>query len=150
VILSGGELTVTIQGRGRGGPSREYALALAREFDGIGGLAAVLGDTDGTDGGTGLPDDPAGPLSAAERGPRARLSASIPPSFLRTTILLAFSPGWATCSGQVPPIPTSMISVPSSLTDLESSIEIPASAADLKFLQRSRQAHLGLQIEKRH
>ena len=29
VILSGGELTVTIRGRGRGGPNQEYALALA-------------------------------------------------------------------------------------------------------------------------
>ena len=29
VILSGGELTVTIRGKGRGGPNQEYALALA-------------------------------------------------------------------------------------------------------------------------
>ena len=29
VILSGGELTVTIRGQGRGGPNQEYALALA-------------------------------------------------------------------------------------------------------------------------
>jgi hydroxypyruvate reductase len=29
VVLSGGELTVTIRGKGRGGPNQEYALALA-------------------------------------------------------------------------------------------------------------------------
>jgi len=29
-ILSGGELTVTVRGNGRGGPNQEYALALAR------------------------------------------------------------------------------------------------------------------------
>ena len=29
VILSGGELTVTVRGKGRGGPNQEYALALA-------------------------------------------------------------------------------------------------------------------------
>ena len=29
VLLSGGELTVTIKGKGRGGPNQEYALALA-------------------------------------------------------------------------------------------------------------------------
>ena len=29
VILSGGELTVTLRGKGRGGPNQEYALALA-------------------------------------------------------------------------------------------------------------------------
>ena len=28
-ILSGGELTVTVRGNGRGGPNQEYALALA-------------------------------------------------------------------------------------------------------------------------
>ena len=34
VILSGGELTVTIRGKGRGGPNQEYALALAIALDG--------------------------------------------------------------------------------------------------------------------
>jgi len=60
VILSGGELTVTLKGRGRGGPNQEYALALALALEGKRGIAALAGDTDGTDGGTGSPDDPAG------------------------------------------------------------------------------------------
>src|SRR5665811_1029752 len=60
VILSGGELTVTIRGRGRGGPNQEYALTLAMALDGAPGIAALAGDTDGTDGGAGAPDDPAG------------------------------------------------------------------------------------------
>jgi glycerate 2-kinase len=60
VILSGGELTVTIRGKGRGGPNQEYALALAQALHGAPGIAAVAGDTDGTDGGGGNPDDPAG------------------------------------------------------------------------------------------
>ena len=60
VILSGGELTVTLNGKGRGGPNQEYALALARALAGAPGIAAVAGDTDGTDGGSGAPDDPAG------------------------------------------------------------------------------------------
>ena len=34
MILSGGELTVTIRGKGRGGPNQEYALALALALDG--------------------------------------------------------------------------------------------------------------------
>ena len=59
-ILSGGELTVTIAGRGRGGPNQEYALALALALQGAAGIAAIAGDTDGTDGGGGSPDDPAG------------------------------------------------------------------------------------------
>jgi glycerate 2-kinase len=72
VILSGGELTVTIRGQGRGGPNQEYALALARKFDGIAGLTAISADTDGTDGGTGLVDDPAGAIVDASSAGRAR------------------------------------------------------------------------------
>jgi glycerate 2-kinase len=60
VVLSGGELTVTIAGQGRGGPNQEYALALALALNGAPGIAAIAGDTDGTDGGGGSPDDPAG------------------------------------------------------------------------------------------
>jgi len=60
VILSGGELTVTVRGKGRGGPNQEYALALALALDGAAGIAGLAGDTDGTDGGVGSPDDPAG------------------------------------------------------------------------------------------
>ena len=60
VILSGGELTVTLRGKGRGGPNQEYALALAVALAGTPGVAALAGDTDGTDGGGGRPEDPAG------------------------------------------------------------------------------------------
>jgi glycerate 2-kinase len=60
VILSGGELTVTVRGGGRGGPNQEYALALAIALAGTPGVAALAADTDGTDGGSGEPDDPAG------------------------------------------------------------------------------------------
>jgi hydroxypyruvate reductase len=60
IILSGGELTVTIRGKGRGGPSQEYALTLLQALAGTPGIAALAGDTDGTDGGGGDPDDPAG------------------------------------------------------------------------------------------
>lgn len=49
-ILSGGELTVTIAGTGRGGPSREFALALAIALDGDPRFAAIACDSDGADG----------------------------------------------------------------------------------------------------
>lgn len=58
--LSGGELTVTIRGNGRGGPNQEYALALALALNGAKGISALAADTDGTDGGVGAPTDPAG------------------------------------------------------------------------------------------
>ncbi|GGH30168.1 hydroxypyruvate reductase [Alsobacter metallidurans] len=71
-LISGGELTVTIKGEGRGGPNQEYALALALALDGESGIAALAGDTDGTDGGAGKADDPAGAVVDATTLRRAR------------------------------------------------------------------------------
>ena len=59
-ILSGGELTVTVRGNGRGGPNQEYALALADLLKQTPGIAALAADTDGADGGAGSASDPAG------------------------------------------------------------------------------------------
>jgi glycerate 2-kinase len=61
-ILSGGELTVTLRGKGRGGPNQEYALALAIALGAEPGIVALSGDTDGTDGGGGEATDPAGAI----------------------------------------------------------------------------------------
>ncbi len=82
VILSGGELTVTLRGGGRGGPNQEYALALAIALAGTAGVAALAGDTDGTDGGSGQPDDPAGALIDAGTLVRARALGLDPADFL--------------------------------------------------------------------
>jgi hydroxypyruvate reductase len=59
-ILSGGELTVTVRGNGRGGPNQEYALALADLLKDSPGIVALAADTDGADGGAGSANDPAG------------------------------------------------------------------------------------------
>lgn len=61
-ILSGGEFTVTLRGKGRGGPNQEYALALAIALAAEPGIVALSGDTDGTDGGGGEATDPAGAI----------------------------------------------------------------------------------------
>jgi glycerate 2-kinase len=61
-ILSGGELTVTVRGNGRGGPNQEYALALADLLKDTPGISALAGDTDGADGGAGSASDPAGAM----------------------------------------------------------------------------------------
>jgi hydroxypyruvate reductase len=82
VILSGGELTVTIRGQGRGGPNQEYALALALALQGAPGIAALAGDTDGTDGGAGSPDDPAGAAIVPDTLARARWRGLDPAHFL--------------------------------------------------------------------
>ena len=81
-VLSGGELTVTLRGNGKGGPNQEYALALALHLDGAPGIAALAADSDGTDGGSGRPDDPAGAFVDPTTLPRARSAGLDPAAFL--------------------------------------------------------------------
>ncbi len=50
VVLSGGEVTVTVTGQGSGGPNTEYLLALGLALDGRPGIHALACDTDGSDG----------------------------------------------------------------------------------------------------
>jgi hydroxypyruvate reductase len=82
VILSGGELTVTIRGQGRGGPNQEYALALAIALAGMPGVSALAADTDGTDGGAGHATDPAGALIDGDTAARATARGLDPAAFL--------------------------------------------------------------------
>lgn len=49
-LISGGETTVTMTGKGRGGRNSEYLLALALALDGATGIRAIACDTDGIDG----------------------------------------------------------------------------------------------------
>ena len=51
-ILSGGETTVTIKGKGLGGRNQEFALAGALEISGADKVVLLSGGTDGTDGPT--------------------------------------------------------------------------------------------------
>ena len=50
VLLSGGETTVTVKGKGRGGRNAEFLLALAIQLAGAGDIYALAADTDGIDG----------------------------------------------------------------------------------------------------
>ena len=50
VFISGGETTVTLRGRGRGGRNTEYLLALAIALEGAVNVWAIAADTDGIDG----------------------------------------------------------------------------------------------------
>jgi hydroxypyruvate reductase len=50
VLLSGGETTITLKGKGKGGRNTEFLLALAIALDGKPGIYALAGDTDGIDG----------------------------------------------------------------------------------------------------
>ncbi len=49
-IISGGETTVTVRGKGRGGRNAEFLLSLAVALDSHPGIWALAADTDGIDG----------------------------------------------------------------------------------------------------
>lgn len=49
-LISGGELTVAVTGRGSGGPNREYALAAAAALSGAAHVCGLAADSDGIDG----------------------------------------------------------------------------------------------------
>ncbi len=78
VILSGGELTVTIRGDGKGGPNAEYALALAMALDGRPGVWVIACDTDGIDGS----EDNAGALVRPDTLDRAKKLNLSPSEYL--------------------------------------------------------------------
>jgi glycerate 2-kinase len=58
-VISGGETTVTLRGKGLGGRNQEFALAAALDIAGLGDTVVFSGGTDGTDG----PTDAAGALA---------------------------------------------------------------------------------------
>lgn len=66
VILSGGETTVTLRGKGKGGRNTEFLLSLAAAIDGIDGITALSADTDGIDGSQDNAGAFAGAASAAQ------------------------------------------------------------------------------------
>jgi hydroxypyruvate reductase len=83
-ILSGGELTVTVRGSGRGGPNQEYALALASLLKDTPDISALAADTDGADGGAGSATDPAGAMiDRSASTPRPISPTTTPRRFLR-------------------------------------------------------------------
>ena len=80
VILSGGETTVTIKGKGRGGRNSEFLLSLAMAAEGY-EFAALAADTDGIDGsennaGAFASGDTVARLRAAGLNPRSLLAAN--------------------------------------------------------------------------
>lgn len=68
-VISGGETTVTIRGKGTGGRNQEFALAAALRIQGLEGVVILSGGTDGTDG----PTRAAGALADGTTVERARV-----------------------------------------------------------------------------
>jgi len=88
VLLSGGETTVTVRGTGRGGRNVEFLLSLAVALDGLTGVHAIAGDTDGVDGaeeiaGAHVTPDTLARAWAAGINPRASLDANDGHGFFR-------------------------------------------------------------------
>jgi hydroxypyruvate reductase len=67
-ILSGGETTVTLRGKGKGGRNQEFSLAVALHIQGEDRIFFLSGGTDGTDG----PTDAAGAFADGTTVERAR------------------------------------------------------------------------------
>ncbi len=82
VLLSGGELTVSVTGTGRGGSNQEYALALAIALEGESDVSALIVDSDGIDGGDGGKDTPAGAYINSSTLQRATALKLCPATFL--------------------------------------------------------------------
>jgi hydroxypyruvate reductase len=66
-LISGGETTVTVRGKGRGGRNAEFLLALAVDLAGAENIHALACDTDGIDGS----EDNAGAILAPDSVARA-------------------------------------------------------------------------------
>jgi hydroxypyruvate reductase len=78
-VLSGGETTVTIRGKGKGGRNQEFSLAAAMDIDGLENVFLLSAGTDGTDG----PTDAAGAMADGTTVSRARNKGLNPDFFLR-------------------------------------------------------------------
>jgi hydroxypyruvate reductase len=78
-VISGGETTVTIRGKGLGGRNQEFALAAAIEIDEWDGVVILSGGTDGTDG----PTDAAGAIADSTTVGRAKALELNPEAYLR-------------------------------------------------------------------
>lgn len=77
-ILSGGETTVTLKGKGKGGRNQEFALAAALDIVGIKGVVILSAGTDGTDG----PTDAAGAFADGETVLRAKARGLMAETYL--------------------------------------------------------------------
>ncbi|MBP1723981.1 MAG: Hydroxypyruvate reductase, partial [Deltaproteobacteria bacterium] len=88
-ILSGGETTVTLKGKGKGGRNQEFALAAALEIAGWEEILMMSAGTDGTDG----PTDAAGAFADGRTVIRAKTMGLDPWSFLKENDSYSFFQG---------------------------------------------------------
>ena len=78
-VISGGETTVTIRGKGKGGRNQEFVLAAAIAIAGLENVVILSGGTDGSDG----PTDAAGAFAGGDTIQRAKNHGLNAQEFLR-------------------------------------------------------------------
>ncbi len=78
LLLSGGETTVTLRGKGKGGRNSEFMLSLALACEGLEGFTALAADTDGIDGS----ESNAGAFGDGTTAPRLRALGLDPAALL--------------------------------------------------------------------
>jgi glycerate 2-kinase len=78
-VISGGETTVTLKGKGKGGRNQEFVLAAALEIAGWEEIMVLSAGTDGTDG----PTDAAGAFADGKTLQRGKTMGLSPWSFLK-------------------------------------------------------------------
>ena len=108
VLISGGETTITLKGKGKGGRNTEFLLALAIALDGMKGIYALAGDTDGIDGS----EDNAGAIITPDTLARAEAAGLNAKAMLADNDPWTFFAGSATCSSPARRSPTSTTSAP--------------------------------------
>jgi hydroxypyruvate reductase len=79
-LITGGETTVTIRGKGLGGRNQEFVLAAACEIDGMENVVVFSAGTDGTDG----PTDAAGAIADGSTLRRAQEKQLDPLEYLNS------------------------------------------------------------------
>jgi hydroxypyruvate reductase len=78
-LIGGGDTTVAVKGKGKGGRNQELVLAAAIQIDGLRGVVILSAGTDGTDG----PTDAAGAIADGRTIRRAKKQELSAPDYLR-------------------------------------------------------------------
>ena len=86
LLLSGGETTVTVKGKGKGGRNSEFILSMAITLNSIKGIDALAIDTDGIDG----IEDNAGAYISSKTLEKARLNNLDPIDYLKNNNSYSF------------------------------------------------------------
>lgn len=128
-VLAGGETTVRVIGRGKGGRNQEFALVVAQELQGEAGWALLSAGTDGIDG----PTDAAGAFVDTQSIERAKEKGLDPQGFLMENDTYSF---FAALGDLFLPGPTG-----TNVMDMKIALLFPASLSPVASLAKDGRNH---------